>query len=91
MHTARLGVLIICEMFACGRPIGAMLGDRILAVVNGEILTLQDFEDHLALRKIYQPGAADVERHQAFHHFVDQALLRKKPHGRASSKWMKQR
>jgi peptidyl-prolyl cis-trans isomerase SurA len=76
MHTARLGVLIVCGMFACGRPIGAVLVDKILAVVNGEILTLQAFEDHLALRKIYQPDAADGDRHQAFHHFVDQALLR---------------
>jgi hypothetical protein len=76
MHTARLGVLIVCGMFACGRPSGAVLVDKILAVVNGEILTLQGFEDHLALRKIYQPDATDVDRRQAFHHFVDQTLLR---------------
>ncbi len=76
LHPARLGVLILCGMFACGSPGGAVLVDKIIAVVNGEILTLQGFEDHLALREIFQPGAIAVDRQQAFHHFVDQALLR---------------
>jgi peptidyl-prolyl cis-trans isomerase SurA len=76
MHAARLRVLIVCGMFVCSRPVGAVLVDKIVAVVNGEILTLQDFEDHLALRQIYQPDAADVDRHQAFERFVEQALLR---------------
>jgi peptidyl-prolyl cis-trans isomerase SurA len=76
MHAARLGVLIICGMVVCGGPAGAVLVDKILAVVNGEILTLQDFEDHLALSKIYRPDAAEVDRQQAFQRFVDQALLR---------------
>lgn len=48
-------------------------------MVNGEILTLQDFEDHLALRSVYQSGSAEVERHQALQRFVDQALLRQEP------------
>jgi peptidyl-prolyl cis-trans isomerase SurA len=76
MHALRLKVLIICAMFICGGPAGAVLVDKILAVVNGETLTLQDFEDHLALRTIYQPSAAEVDRHAAFQRFVDQVLLR---------------
>lgn len=76
MYLARFGTLIIYGMLVLGRPAGAVLVDKILAVVNGEILTLQDFEDHLALRKIYQSGPAEVDRHQAFQRFVDQALLR---------------
>lgn len=66
MRTARLGLLIIC----------GVLAEKILAVVNGEILTLQDFEDHLALRTIYPTDAVDVDRQQAVQRFVDQALLR---------------
>ena len=76
MHRFRLGVLIVCGVLVCGRPVGAVLVDKILAVVNGELLTLQDFENYLALTKIYQLGAADVDRPQAFRHFVDQTLLR---------------
>jgi peptidyl-prolyl cis-trans isomerase SurA len=76
MHAARLAVLIIGGMFVCGGPAGAVLVDKILAVVNGELLTLQDFEDDLALRKIFQPDAAQVDRRQALQRFVDQALLR---------------
>jgi SurA N-terminal domain len=76
MYLACVGALIIYGMFVLGRPAGAVLLDKILAVVNGEILTLQDFEDHLALRKAYQSGSAEVDRPQAFQRFVDQALLR---------------
>ena len=76
MRAARLGVLIISGIFACGGSARAVLVDKILAVVNGELLTLQDFEDDLALRKIFQPDAAQVDRRQALQRFVDQALLR---------------
>jgi peptidyl-prolyl cis-trans isomerase SurA len=76
MPTAKLGVLIVCGMFVCSRPVAAVLVDKILAVVNGELLTLQDFEDHLALSRIYQPEVADVDRQQAFQRFVDQTLVR---------------
>jgi hypothetical protein len=76
MQAARLGVLIVCGMFVFGRPAGAVLVDKILAVVNGEILTWQDFEDHLALREIYQPHVAEVDRQEALQRFIDQALLR---------------
>jgi peptidyl-prolyl cis-trans isomerase SurA len=76
MRTAKLGVLIVCGMFVCGRPVAAVLVDKILAVVNGELLTLQDFEDHLALSRVYQPDGVDVDRQQAFQRFIDQALLR---------------
>jgi hypothetical protein len=76
MHTARLGVLIVFGMLVCSKPVGTVLVDKLLAVINGELLTLQDFEDHLALREMYQPDAADSDRQQAFQRFVDQVLLR---------------
>jgi hypothetical protein len=76
MYRARFAALIIGGMFVLATPAGAVLMDKILAVVNGEILTLQDFEDHLALRKMYQSGMPEVDRNQAFQRFVDQALLR---------------
>jgi hypothetical protein len=76
MHAATLGVLIVCGMLVFDTPAGAGLVDKILAVVNGEILTWQDFEDHLALGEIYQPHTAEVDRQEAFQRFVDQALLR---------------
>lgn len=76
MRTARVGLLILCGVLAWSTPASAVLVEKILAVVNGEILTLQDFEDHLALRTIYQADAVDVDRQQAFQCFVDQALLR---------------
>ena len=76
MRTARLGLLIICGMLVWSRPASAVLVEKILAVVNGEILTLQDFEDHLALRTIYQTDTVDVDRQRAVQRFVDQALLR---------------
>jgi len=75
MYAARLGVLIVCGILVSGRPAGAVLVEKILAVVNGEILTWQDFEDHLALSELYQPHAA-LDRQEAFQRFVDQALLR---------------
>jgi hypothetical protein len=70
-----MGLLIICGMLAWSRPASAVLVEKILAVVNGEILTLQDFEDHLAFRKVSQTDAVEVGRQQAFQCFVDQVLL----------------
>jgi hypothetical protein len=75
-RTARVGLLIICGVLAWSSPASAVLVEKILAVVSGEILTLQDFEDHLALRKVSQTDAVEVDRQQAFQRFVDQALLR---------------
>jgi peptidyl-prolyl cis-trans isomerase SurA len=57
-------------------PTGAVLVEKILAVVNGEVLTLQDFEDHLALRRVFQPGTEGNERQVAFERLVEQTLLR---------------
>ena len=76
MHKAILGVLSLCAMLLSGAFAEGVLVDKILAVANGEVLTLQDFEDHLALRKIFQPGAAEVDRDRAFQRFVDQTLIR---------------
>jgi hypothetical protein len=76
VHAARLGVLIVYGICIFGKPAGAALVDKILAVVNGEILTWQDFEDYLALKEVHQPHAAEVDRQEAFQHFVDHALLR---------------
>jgi peptidyl-prolyl cis-trans isomerase SurA len=76
MHRAILGVLSLCGMLLSGAPAEAVLLDKILAVANGEVLTLQDFEDHLALRTIFQPGAVEVDRDRAFQRFVDQTLIR---------------
>src|ERR671936_1703081 len=74
MHKAILGVLSLCAMLLSGAFAEGVLVDKILAVANGEVLTLQDFEDHLALRKIFQPGAVEGDR--AFQRFVDQTLIR---------------
>jgi peptidyl-prolyl cis-trans isomerase SurA len=74
--TARWRVPIVLAVFACSTPVGAVLVDKLVAIVNGEILTLQGFEDHLALREMYQPGSDDLDRQQAFQRFVDQVLLR---------------
>jgi hypothetical protein len=57
-------------------PAGAVLVEKILAVVNGEVLTLQDFEDHLALRRVFQPGTEENDRQVAFERLVEQTLLR---------------
>ena len=74
MHAVRLGVLIICGMFVCGQSIGAVVMDKILAVVNGEILTMQGFNDHLILRGMYQPDEIEVDRRQALQRLVDHNL-----------------
>jgi peptidyl-prolyl cis-trans isomerase SurA len=63
-------------MLVSGTAIDAALVDKLLAVVNGEILTLQDFGDHLALRVVSQADAEDPDRQQALQRFVDQVLLR---------------
>jgi len=63
-------------MLLSGAPVETVLLDKILAVANGEVLTLQDFEDHLALRRVFQPGAVEVDRDGAFQRFVDQTLIR---------------
>jgi peptidyl-prolyl cis-trans isomerase SurA len=76
MYRAILGVLSLCGMLLSGAPAEAVLLDKILAVANGEVLTLQDFEDHLALRRIFQPGAVEGDRGGAFQRFVDQTLIR---------------
>jgi hypothetical protein len=52
-----------------------MLLEKIVAVVNGEVLTLQDFEDHLALRSVLQPRAGNLDRQQALQRLVDQTLI----------------
>jgi hypothetical protein len=52
-------------MLVGAMPTAAVLLDKILAVVNGEVLTLQDFEDHLALRRVWQTGTATIDRQQA--------------------------
>jgi hypothetical protein len=45
--------------------------EKIVAVVNGEIHSLQDFEDRLALTTIYQLDWSDADRPQSVHRFVD--------------------
>jgi peptidyl-prolyl cis-trans isomerase SurA len=62
-------------MLVGGGTTGAVLVDKIVAVVNSEVLTLQDFEDHLALRRVFQPGEGALDRMVAFERFVDEALL----------------
>jgi hypothetical protein len=60
-----------------------MLLDKIVAVVNAEVLTLLDFEDHLALWQVFRPksgGAPQAsplgDRDQALQQFIDHTLLR---------------
>jgi peptidyl-prolyl cis-trans isomerase SurA len=62
-------------MLVGGGTTGAVLVDKIVAVVNSEVLTLQDFEDHLALRRVFQPREGALDRMVAFERFVDEALL----------------
>jgi hypothetical protein len=76
VNIARWGILIGWGMCVCCTPVGAVLVDKLVAVVNGEILTVQDFEDYLTLRAIYQPDSDDPDRQQAFQRLVDQVLLR---------------
>jgi hypothetical protein len=76
MHSTKLGVVIVCGMFVCGGPVEARLVDKMLAVVNGEMLTFQDFDDYLALSRISQLGGEDIDRQHAFQRFVEHALLR---------------
>jgi peptidyl-prolyl cis-trans isomerase SurA len=67
---------MVLSMLVGGGPTGAVLVDKILAVVNSDVLTLLDFEDHLALRRVFQPGGGEPDRTVAFAHFVEQTLLR---------------
>jgi peptidyl-prolyl cis-trans isomerase SurA len=76
IRTVRWGVPIVWALFVCCTSVGAVLVDKLVAVVNGEIITLQDFEDHLALSAIYRPDTDDPDRQQAFQRLVDQVLLR---------------
>jgi peptidyl-prolyl cis-trans isomerase SurA len=74
---ARIVLTAIVLSVLVGRvPAGAVLVEKILAVVNGEVLTLQDFEDHLALRRVFQPGTEENDRQVAFERLVEQTLLR---------------
>jgi parvulin-like peptidyl-prolyl isomerase len=75
MSCTTLAAVMLCVLVA-GSPAGAVLVDKILAVVNNEVLTLQDFEDHLALRRVFQPGGGELDRSIAFERFVEQTLLR---------------
>jgi len=54
----------------------AVLLDKIMAVVNDEVLTLTDFETHLALAEVFRPALAEVDREQAFPRFIEQTLIR---------------
>jgi hypothetical protein len=62
-------------MLFSGIPTAAVLLEKIVAVVDGEVLTLQDFEDLLALRGVWQPSAAVTGRQQSFQRFVDDTLI----------------
>ncbi len=75
-HTTLLVVLVICQILASAVSAGAVLLDKIVAVVNAEVLTLLDFEDHLALSKVFQTGSVEAARERAFERFIDQTLLR---------------
>lgn len=75
-RTSILSILIVCKALAPGVCAEAVLLDKIVAVVNAEVLTLQDFEDHLALLKVFQPRPVELDREQAFQRFIDQTLMR---------------
>ena len=75
-RTAFLGLLVICQVLAWVASAGAVLVDKVVAVVNADVLTLLDFEDHLALLKVFQPTAEDAPRELMFERFIDQTLLR---------------
>lgn len=76
MRLVRMGIALATSIVFGNMMAEAVLLDKILAVVNGEVLTLQDFEDHLALRRLFQPTAPEVDRQQALQRFVDHTLLR---------------
>jgi hypothetical protein len=46
---------------ACGEPVGAVLVEKIVAVLNGESLNLQDFEDCLPLTAIYRSNWSYID------------------------------
>ena len=75
-RTAFLGLLVICQILVWAISAGAVLVDKVVAVVNADVLTLLDFDDHLALLKVFQSSADDVSRERAFERFIDQTLLR---------------
>jgi peptidyl-prolyl cis-trans isomerase SurA len=76
LDAARYGIVVLAAALMAGGTASAILLEKIVAVVNGELLTLQDFEDHLALLRVFRPEAAAVERQQAFQRFIDQTLIR---------------
>lgn len=76
MPTALIGLMMCANVLGGAMPAAAVLVDKIVAVVNGEVLTLQDFEDHIALHEVFQPHVADINRQEAFQRFIDQTLIR---------------
>jgi len=71
------------QSLSAGMSAEAILLDKIVAVVNADVLTLLDFEDHLALLQVFRPkpgGARHdpprIDRDQALQHFIDHTLLR---------------
>lgn len=71
-----LVALLVCKVLASVLSSEAVLLDKIVAVVNGEVLTLSDFDNHLALLTVFQPSQDEPDRDQAFQRFIDQTLLR---------------
>ncbi|MBI3327169.1 MAG: hypothetical protein HYZ81_10775 [Nitrospinae bacterium] len=76
IRTSILAVFLVYQTQAAGVYGEAVLLDKIMAVVNDEVLTLTDFEAHLALVKVFRPASAGVDREQAFPRFIEQTLLR---------------
>lgn len=82
MRTALLGMLMLGHMCVPGGWAEAVLLDKIMAVVNTEVVTLADFDDHLALTRVFRssvPGPmreSPVDREQAFQRLIAHILLR---------------
>lgn len=82
-HTAVLGALLICQSLVSGVMAGAVLLDKIVAVVNADVLTLLDFEDHLALSQMFRHDPVGAmgefprrDREPALQRFIDHTLMR---------------
>ena len=79
---AILSLLLVGWALAGGEWAQAVLLEKIVAVVNAEVVTLLDFDDHLALASVFRAspwgGAQETpfDREQALQRLIDHVLLR---------------
>jgi hypothetical protein len=81
-YKAILSLLLVGWALAGGEWAQAILLEKIVAVVNAEVVTLLDFEDHLALSSVFRTSPVGgvretpLDREQALQRLIDHVLLR---------------